>query len=63
MTGGWGTRKRRPSNDPERPPKGPGSGTLPKGPASVSGANPERVQIVVCVSCCGDHEGCSKEGS
>lgn len=52
MTGGWGaSRKRPPSNDPERPPVGPASGSL---------ANPQRVQVVVCVSCCGDHEGCTK---
>lgn len=51
MTGGWGApRKRPPSNDPERPPKGPASGTL---------ANPQRVQVV-CYHCCGDHEGCTR---
>lgn len=36
MTGGWGTRKRPPSNDPERPPVGPASGSL---------ANPRRTRI------------------
>lgn len=31
MSGGWGApRKRPPSNDPERPPKGPASGSLGK---------------------------------
>ena len=40
-----------PSNDPERPPAGPASGSL---------ANPQRTQVVVCYHCCGDHEGCTK---
>lgn len=39
VTGGWGApRKRPPSNDPERPPKGLASGTL---------ANPQRVQVEI----------------
>lgn len=42
MTGGWGApRKRPPSDDPERPPKGLASGTL---------ANPRRVQIEIIVT-------------
>jgi len=47
MTGGWGTRKRPPSNDPQRPPTGPASGPL---------ANPRRVQVVedVMSSRCAD---------
>lgn len=56
MTGGWGTPKAKPpSNDPERPPKGPASGSL---------ANPRRVQVEVVVDVmtgrCADgwHEEC-----
>lgn len=42
MTGGWGApRKRPPSNDPERP---------PKGLASVSTANPQRVQVDITIT-------------
>lgn len=41
MTGGGLGRKRPPSNDPQRPPKGPASGSL---------ANPRRVQIEVIVT-------------
>lgn len=50
MTGGWGTPKAKPpSNDPERPPKGPASGSL---------ANPARIQVT-CYHCCGNHAGCT----
>jgi hypothetical protein len=45
VTGGWGTgkrkRKRPPSNDPGRPPKGLASGSL---------ANPRRTVIHIIVS-------------
>lgn len=41
MTGGWGTRKRPPSSDPQRPPTGPASGSL---------ANPRRVQVEVIIT-------------
>lgn len=43
MTGGWLGRKRTPppSNDPQRPPTGPASGSL---------ANPRRVQVDVIVT-------------
>jgi hypothetical protein len=42
VTGGWGSpRKRPPSDDPERPPKGPGSGSL---------ANPNRITIDIRIT-------------
>jgi len=50
VTGGWGRpRKRPPSDDPGRPPKGLASGSL---------ANPARIQVT-CYHCCGNHEGCT----
>lgn len=51
MSGGWGTPRRGdidegpPSDDPERPPKGLGSGAL---------ANPKRAQV--CCANCKCHE-------
>lgn len=50
MTGGWGTPKAKPpSNDPERPPKGPASGTL---------ANPRRTQVDVIINIAGPVQHC-----
>lgn len=57
------TRYREGTNDPERPPVGPASGTL---------ANPKRITVDIrpvyvviqddagrCYACCGNHEGCT----
>jgi hypothetical protein len=41
VSGGWLGRKRPPSNDPQRPPAGPASGSL---------ANPRRVRVDVIVT-------------